>query len=69
MSGLRADGSPLNKGEGPDEWYFLHHTSRLLGIPMHEIEAWEPGWKKAQYVSVYLQLEAEKRRLEAGMGE
>lgn len=68
MSGRQADGSPLGSGQGPDEWYFLHHTSRLLGIPMHEIEAWEPGWKRAQYVSVLLQLEDEIKRLEAGIG-
>lgn len=68
MSGRQADGSPLAEGDGPDEWYFLHHTSRFLRIPMHEIEAWEPGWKRAQYVSVLLQLEEENKRLEAGIG-
>lgn len=68
MSGRRADGSPLGADEAPDEWFYLHHTSRLLGIPMHEINAWEPGWKRAQYVSVLLQLERENERLAAGIG-
>lgn len=68
MSGLRADGSPLDADDVPDELWFQHHLFRLQGIPPHEVESWEPGWKRVAYVSIGLQLEEENRRLSAGIG-
>ena len=67
MSGRLADGSPL-KDEAPDDLFYMHHLFRLQGIPPHEVEQWEPGWKRVAYVSIGLQLEEEHRRLSAGIG-
>ena len=68
MSGRLADGSTPGTGQGPDELFYQHHLFRLHGIPPHEVEAWEPGWKRVAYVSIGLQLEEESKRLEAGIG-
>ena len=68
MSGRRPDGRPLGVDDTPDELWFRHHLFRLHGIPPHEVEAWEPGWKRVAYVSIGLQLEEENKRLEAGIG-
>lgn len=67
MSGRRADGSAL-KDEAPDDLYYMHHLFRLHGIPPHEVEQWEPGWKRVAYVSIGLQLDYETKRLQAGLG-
>lgn len=68
MSGRRADGFALGEDDTPDELWFQHHLFRLHGIPPHEVEAWEPGWKRVAYVSIGLQLREENKRLEAGIG-
>lgn len=68
MSGRLADGSRIGEGDTPDEVWFQHHIFRLHGIPPHEVEQWEPGWKRVAYVSIGLQLQEEKQRLEVGFG-
>lgn len=68
MSGRRADGKPLKPDEAPDDWFYLHHLFRLHGIPPHEVEHWEPGWKRAAFLSIGLQLEDEMKRRNAGLG-
>lgn len=68
MTGRRPDGKPLGHGEAPDDAFFLHHIFRLHGIPAHEVEAWDSGWKRFAFVSIGLQLEEELKRLKAGIG-
>ncbi|QPI66378.1 hypothetical protein IR194_07740 [Exiguobacterium sp. PBE] len=68
MSGRLADGSRIGEDDAPDEVWFQHHIFRLHGIPPHEVEQWEPGWKRVAYVSIGLQLQEENKRLEAGFG-
>lgn len=63
MAGLTSEGKPLPKGEAPDDWFFLHHIFRVTGIPMHEVEHWEPGQKEAAFISIALQLEEENKRM------
>lgn len=67
MAGLAADGKPLRKGEAPDDWFFLHHIFRLTGNPPHVVEHWEPGQKKAAFISIALQLEEENKRMAGRM--
>lgn len=68
MSGRRSDGKPIPPGEAPDDSFFLHHIFRLHGIPPHEVEAWDSGWKRFAFISIGLQLEEELKRLKAGIG-
>ena len=68
MRGRRRDGSPLGDDDSLDELFFYHHLFRLHGIPPHEVDTWEPGWKRVAFTSIGLQLEEEGKRLEAGIG-
>lgn len=68
MSGRHADGSMLSEDDGPDELFYMHHIFRLHGIPPHEVESWDSGWKRVAYVSIGLQLELENKRIQAGIG-
>lgn len=68
MEGLQEDGSPLEKGEPPDEFYWLHQLFRLHGIPIHESYQWDEEAKRVMILSISLQLKEEQERLSHGIG-